>query len=322
MRLAPAWLAGHDGDAGLPALGPALLEQCLDAYEPFGDAGLERRQACGQPGGDRGDACADGVAPVAVPVSVKCSVGLQGERAVQGVMEGSGKGVAGVTVERGYWGEPAENPLSAFVSGMSVREPEVLGALRAATAVLPEQGMLLPVGQGRLLALLARLGRWGRVLDVGTFTGYSALCLALALPVGGVVTTVDIDSRWLELAEEHWRRGGVRQRIRFVRGDGGAVLRGLDAEARRDPALRFGCVFVDADKGGYPVYGQLAERLLVPGGLLVADNTLWRGAVVDPGALDGGTLGLRAFARWLARSAAFEPMVLPVGNGVTVAVRK
>ncbi|GGU98079.1 SAM-dependent methyltransferase [Actinomadura cremea] len=182
-------------------------------------------------------------------------------------------------------------------------------------------GMMVPVEQAALLTLLTRLVSASSVVDVGTFTGLSALSFARGLAPGGSVVTCDVTDEWLGLAREHWRRAGVADRIEFRLGAAARTLTELAAGPAAD------LVFLDADKMNYPRYLGLAVPLLRPGGLLVADNVLLDGSVLDPAGAPAGlprraAERMREFNAALAADDRLEAVMLPIADGMTIARKR
>ncbi|ACU37100.1 class I SAM-dependent methyltransferase [Actinosynnema pretiosum subsp. pretiosum] len=205
-----------------------------------------------------------------------------------------------------------------YVREVSQPEPAVLAELRAETALLPGGGVLpVPPGEGAFLALLVALTGARLVVEVGTFTGYSTLCLASALPDGGRVITCELSPKWPAIARPHWERAGVADRIEVLVGDAADSLAGLTGEL----AGRVDLVFVDADKAGYPRYYELAVELVRPGGLVVVDNTLFSGRVADPAAVDPDTEGVRELNRRIAADDRVQAVLLAHADGMTLARR-
>ncbi|MFV2174371.1 O-methyltransferase [Actinomadura sp. LOL_016] len=181
-------------------------------------------------------------------------------------------------------------------------------------------GMMVPVEQAALLTLLTRLVSASSVVDVGTFTGLSALSFARGLAPGGSVVTCDVTDEWLGLAREHWRRAGVADRIEFRLGAAARTLTDLGAGTAD-------LVFLDADKMNYPRYLGLAVPLLRPGGLLVADNVLLDGSVLDPAGAPAGlprraAERMREFNAALAADDRLEAVMLPIADGMTIARKR
>lgn len=177
-----------------------------------------------------------------------------------------------------------------------------------------EANMQVPPEQGAFLTLLARLSGARFAVEVGTFTGYSALCLARGLPPEGRLLTIDNDGR-AEFGRPYWERAGVAGKIELRIGDAAEVLRALPEEPTVDLA------FVDADKKGYPVYHEELLRRLSPDGVLLYDNTFAEGGVLDEAA-DGWAADMHAFNEQLAQDGRVEKAVLPIGDGLTLAWHK
>jgi O-methyltransferase len=157
------------------------------------------------------------------------------------------------------------------------------------------------------------------VLEVGTFTGYATLCLARALPPDGTVLTCDISSRWPEIGAAYWARAGVADRIGVRVGPAAETMTELLSEGGADS---FDLVFLDADKANYPRYYELSLRLLRPGGLVVLDNTLFFGRVIDSTATDPDTRGIREVNSRIRDDPRVEISMLPVADGITLARRR
>jgi O-methyltransferase len=209
--------------------------------------------------------------------------------------------------------------LAEYVRDVSLREDEILRALREETDELPGgSSMQVLAEEGQLLALLVGLIGARSILEIGTFTGYSTLCLARALPPGGRVVTCDITERWLEIGAEFWSRAGVGDRIDLRVGDAAATLEKLHADEGSD---LFDLVFIDADKVGYQRYYELSLKLVRIGGLIIVDNTLFFGRVADPGAQDQDTEAIRAFNELLHYDDRVDISLLTMADGITLARR-
>jgi predicted O-methyltransferase YrrM len=209
--------------------------------------------------------------------------------------------------------------LHAYLLAHGVRESPAARALRAETARLPMARMQVSPEQGALMQLLVRLLGARRTLEVGTFTGYSALVVAEALPPGGEVVACDVSAEWTAIARRHWAEAGVADRVTLhLR----PALATLDELLAGGAAGGFDFAFIDADKTGYDAYYERALRLLRPGGLVAVDNTLWGGAVADPARQDEDTRAIRALNAKLAADARVDLAMLPVGDGLTLARRR
>lgn len=193
-----------------------------------------------------------------------------------------------------------------------VREAPVLARLRAETAKLPNAMMQIAPEQGALLQMLVRLIGARRCIEVGTFTGYSALAVALALPDDGRVTACDVSEEWTQVARRYWAEAGVAGKIDLRLAP---ALQTLDALLAAGGAGTSDFVFVDADKPGYDAYYERALVLLRPGGLIVFDNVLWGGRVADPADRSADTEALRALNAKLATDQRIDLCMVPVGDG-------
>jgi predicted O-methyltransferase YrrM len=201
----------------------------------------------------------------------------------------------------------------------SVREPDVLARLRDATASLPQAQMQIGPEQGQLMALLAKLVGAKRCIEVGVFTGYSSLAVALALPEDGRILACDVSEKWTAIARRFWREAGVEHKIELKLQPAVRTLEELLA------AGDTGCydfAFVDADKPAYDTYYELLLKLLRPGGLMALDNTLWSGAVADPNEREPNAVALRALNEKLHRDERIDLSLLPVGDGLTLARKR
>jgi len=210
-------------------------------------------------------------------------------------------------------------PLYRYVVDHSGPEHPVLGELREATAGMKHAGMQIGVDQGRLMALLVKLVGARRTLEIGVFTGYSALAVALALPADGKVVACDVSEEWTAVGRRHWEKAGVAGKIdlRLAR-----ALTTLDELIAEGAAGTFDFAFIDADKQGYAAYYERCLVLLRRGGLIAVDNTLWSGAVIDPKDACADTVALRAFNEALAGDSRIDLAMLTVGDGVTLAMKR
>jgi caffeoyl-CoA O-methyltransferase len=166
--------------------------------------------------------------------------------------------------------------------------------------------------QGAFMTLLARAIGARRVIEVGTFTGYSALCIARGLPDDGRLLACDVSEEWTKIATRYWERAGVADRIELRLGPALDTLRALPVEARFDMG------FIDADKPSYPAYYEEILARLRPGGLILVDNVLWFGRVVDPAADDANTVAIRAFNDHVAADPRVDRAMLAVSDGLTI----
>lgn len=207
--------------------------------------------------------------------------------------------------------------LHDYVLTKGLREHPVLRELRELTDGLPEASMRSSAEQAQLLAFLIELTGATRVLEVGCFTGYGTLAMALALPPGGSVVTLDVNDHWPAIGRQHWERAGVADRVELRVG---LALDGLDR--LRDEGAAFDLAYVDADKKLYDAYYERALALVRPGGVVALDNVLWGGAVADPTDQDRQTLVLRKLNDKILADQRVSSLLLPLGDGLTLARKR
>lgn len=205
-----------------------------------------------------------------------------------------------------------------YLLDVSLREHPVLGRLRAETMTLEMANMQIAPEQGQFMALLLRLCSARRYLEVGTFTGYSALAAALAMPEDSEVHALDISEEWTAIAKQYWQEAGVAERIHLHLAPAADTLSGMLPDA----AGTFDAAFIDADKTGYQGYIDAVHELLRPGGLLMIDNVLWGGAVIDPADDSEDTVAIREVNRALVTDERWELSVVPIGDGLTLALKR
>ncbi|MEU7576073.1 class I SAM-dependent methyltransferase [Streptomyces sp. NPDC041068] len=210
--------------------------------------------------------------------------------------------------------------LLTYVRDVSLRDDDILRGLREETAQLPGgTAFQVLAEEGQLLALLVGLAGARTVLEIGTYTGYSTLCMARALPADGTVVTCDITDRWPAVGAEYWKRDGSDARIDLRVGEAADTMDGLLAE--RGPGS-FDLAFIDADKANYGTYYEKALALTRPGGLVVIDNTLYFGRVVDPADDDADTTAIRELNAFLSRDDRVDLSLLPMADGITLARKR
>jgi predicted O-methyltransferase YrrM len=212
--------------------------------------------------------------------------------------------------------------LEDYITNVSLREPNLLRELRDKTGGLPERERIMQISpeQGQFLHLLVRAVGAKRALEVGTFTGYSLLCTALALPADGTVVACEISKEWAAIALEYCQRAGVADKVDLRIGDARETLAGL--VEREGLAASFDFVFIDADKEGYEAYYEAALTLLRSGGLIVVDNVLWHGDVVNDTVQDGETRALRTFNAKLHHDERVDLSLIPFADGLTFALKR
>jgi predicted O-methyltransferase YrrM len=208
--------------------------------------------------------------------------------------------------------------LYSYLLNHSVREHPALRELREATAGMPHAGMQISPEQGQFMALLVRLVNAKRTLEIGVFTGYSAMSVALALPSDGKIVACDVSEEWTAMARRHWAKAGVAGKIDLRLAP---ALQTLDKLIAEGAAGTFDFAFIDADKTNYHAYYERCLTLVRRGGLIAVDNTLWSGAVADPRNVERDTLAIRAFNDALHHDSRVELSLLPVGDGLTLALK-
>jgi predicted O-methyltransferase YrrM len=205
-----------------------------------------------------------------------------------------------------------------YIIDHSLREPEVLARLRAETSRHPYALMQIGPEQGQLMALLARLINAKRCIEIGVFTGYSALVVALALPDDGRIVACDLNEEWTSIGARYWKEAGVDHKIDLRLQP---ALRTLDSLIAGGESGTYDYAFIDADKPNYDAYYERVLQLLRPGGLIVIDNVLWSGSVADPAANDADTMAFKQLNAKLHKDERADVSLLGIGDGVTL-VRK
>jgi O-methyltransferase len=200
--------------------------------------------------------------------------------------------------------------------GTIARESPVQQRLRAETSRLPQAGMQIGADQGVLLGFLIRLIGAKKAIEIGTFTGYSALAVAAALPANGRLVCCDVSAEWTAIARRYWAEAGVADRIELHLRPARETLAEL---TRRDGAGSYDFAFIDADKTGYDAYYEACLALLRAGGLIAIDNVLWSGSVADATDIRPDTVALRAITAKIRGDARVDACLLSVGDGVMLA---
>jgi predicted O-methyltransferase YrrM len=205
-----------------------------------------------------------------------------------------------------------------YMLEVSLREAPLLQRLRDETSKLPMSMMQIAPEQGQLLSLLVQTLQPRRCLEVGVFTGYSSLVVALALPPDGHITACDVSEQWTSIARRYWQEAGVDQKIDLYLAP---ALQTLDRLVAHGHAGTYDFAFIDADKQNYWGYYERALTLLRPGGLIAIDNTLWSGQPADPAVNDPDTKAIRAFNQRLFKDTRVRISLVPVGDGMTLALK-
>ena len=208
--------------------------------------------------------------------------------------------------------------LYRYLMDQSIREHPAQVALRAATASHPHAGMQISPDQGQFMALLIKLLGARRTIEVGVFTGYSALTVALALPDDGRLLACDISDEYTRIGRPFWNEAGVAHKIDLRLAP---ALDTLDAQLADGAAGQYDFAFIDADKTGYDAYYERCLQLLRPGGLIAIDNVLWNGAVARP-AESADTAALQQLNDKLLRDERIDLSMLPIGDGLTLARKR
>jgi predicted O-methyltransferase YrrM len=199
-----------------------------------------------------------------------------------------------------------------YVRRVGVREHPVLAGLRAEAAQRPNRSMQIGPEQGAFMALLVRLIGARRILEIGTFTGYSSTAMALALPDDGRITCLDVSEEWTDVARRAWADAGVADRVELRIGPAADSLEALADDA-------FDLAFIDADKTGYDTYYEGCLRVVRPGGLILIDNVLQGGRVADRSADDDNAVAVRALNEKIAADERVDHVLLPLADGLTLA---
>jgi predicted O-methyltransferase YrrM len=211
-----------------------------------------------------------------------------------------------------------DDTLHDYLVAHTVREHPAQTALREATRTLPHAGMQIGPEQGQFMALLVRLMGARRAIEVGVFTGYSALSVALALPEDGYLLACDVSDAYTRVGRPFWQQAGIAHKIDLRLAP---ATETLDAQLARGEAGRFDFAFIDADKSSYDSYYERCLALLRPGGLVAIDNVLWGGAVARP-ADDEDTRALQALNTKLHGDERIDVSIVPMGDGVTLARKR
>ncbi|MCG8314269.1 MAG: class I SAM-dependent methyltransferase [Pseudomonadales bacterium] len=209
--------------------------------------------------------------------------------------------------------------LYPYIFANSVRESELLKELRVETATDPLARMQIAPEQGQLMALLMQLINARSIIEVGTFTGYSSLAMASVLPDDGKIICCDISETWTAVAERYWRKAGVTEKIDLRLAPAAETLQTLLEEPGE---ASFDAAFIDADKENYDLYFELCLKLIRPGGLIMIDNTLWSGRVIDDTVQDIDTQAIRTFNAKLKIDERVDISLVPISDGLTLARKK
>lgn len=209
--------------------------------------------------------------------------------------------------------------LSAYIVAHGTRETPLQRRLRVLTRKLPRGGMQIGPDQAALMQVLVRAIGARRCLEIGTFTGYSALAVALALPPGGKIVCCDMSEEWTAIAKKYWRMAGVSHKVQLHLGP---ALPTLEKLLRRKKKNSFDFAFIDADKENYQNYFERCLELVRRGGIIAIDNTLWYARILDRRDQTVDTRAIRAFNKKLRRDRRVDIALVPIGDGVTLALKR
>jgi len=211
-----------------------------------------------------------------------------------------------------------EQNLYDYLLSVSLREPTILTQLRQETAQMPRSIMQISPEQGQFMALLVKLIGAKKTLEVGVFTGYSSLVVALALPADGKIVACDVSEEYTSVARRYWQDAGVADKIDLHIAP---ALETLDKLLTAGEAVTFDFAFIDADKGNYENYYERSLELIRPGGLIAIDNVLWSGKVADTEIQDNQTNKIRALNRKLHQDSRITLSLVPIADGLTLAMK-
>ncbi|MEP0849497.1 MULTISPECIES: class I SAM-dependent methyltransferase [Cyanophyceae] len=212
-----------------------------------------------------------------------------------------------------------DDQLYNYLLSASLRESEILRQLRQETANHPQARMQISPEQGQFMALLVQLLGATKTLEVGVFTGYSSLCVALALPSTGKIVACDVSEQYTSVAQRYWQAAGVADKIELRIAP---ALETLDQLLASGQAETFDFAFIDADKGNYDGYYERSLQLIRRGGLIVIDNVLWSGRVADLQVQDQSTKSIRAFNEKLHGDERVSLSIVPIADGLTLALKR
>jgi predicted O-methyltransferase YrrM len=205
-----------------------------------------------------------------------------------------------------------------YIQSVSVQDSEVLKQLRAETAKQPMAVMQIAPEQGQFMSFLVQLLNAKKTLEIGVFTGYSTLVVALALPPDGQVIACDINEEYTAIAQQFWQQAGVAEKIELRIAP---ALETLDKLIAENQSNTFDFAFIDADKSNYSNYYEKALQLVRPGGVIAIDNVLWSGRVADPEVQDNRTKKIRKFNQNLAQDSRVKISLIPIADGLTLALK-
>ena len=205
-----------------------------------------------------------------------------------------------------------------YILNNSLRDLPILKKLRDETRKMPDGRMQISSDQGQFMGFLVKLTNTKKIIEVGTFTGYSSLVMALALPENGQILSCDISEEYAAVARRFWQEAGVSNKIQLLLGLAEETLVEL---IQNGEAGTFDMAFIDADKVNYKIYYENCLDLLRPGGLILIDNVLWSGKTANPDETDDDTVAIRELNLFVHNDKRVDLSLLPVGDGLTLALK-
>ena len=204
--------------------------------------------------------------------------------------------------------------LREYLLEVGIREPALLKKLREQTVTMPERNMQILPEQGQFLNMLVKIHQPKKILEIGTYTGYSSICMALATP-DVMITALDKNPEWTKIAKKYWQEAGVSDRIHLIIGQALDALPSIDDQS-------FDLIFIDADKRNYLNYYEQALRIITNTGIIIIDNVLWNGRVIDPAHADLGTETIRKLNDLIKNDDRLDISMIPIGDGLTILKKK
>ncbi|MBX3015600.1 MAG: class I SAM-dependent methyltransferase [Caldilineaceae bacterium] len=211
-------------------------------------------------------------------------------------------------------------PIHEYLLSVSLREPALLAKLREETAPLEAAGMQISPEQGQFMRMLIKLLGAKRTLEVGVFTGYSSLSVALVLPDDGQIVACDVSEAWTSIARRYWQAAGVAHKIDLYLAPATETLSALVANEANHNTFDF--AFIDADKANYATYYEQAFKLVRRGGVIAIDNVLWGGSLIDEQKQDADSNALRALNQAIHKDDRVDVSMVPIGDGLTLARKR
>ena len=212
-----------------------------------------------------------------------------------------------------------DDRLYDYLCDVSINEPELLRQLREETSQLEYSVMQISPEQGQFMSLLIKLMSAKRAIEIGTFTGYSSICVANAMPDDGKLICCDISPQWTNIAEKYWADAGLANKIDLYNQPADITLQMLIDQGEEKT---FDFIFIDADKQNYIKYYEMALLLLRKGGMMAVDNTLWSGAVADPANTEPGTRAIRRFNEMVKQDDRVSSSLVTIGDGLTLILKE